>query len=68
VTAQTYPRVVIRPSTYRRAAGFTVTLYTGPGQSCHHQPSVFVETRQAADKCKIRFLTGEEITAGDMAA
>jgi hypothetical protein len=64
----TYPRVAVRRTTYRRVEGFTVTLYTAPGRSKHHQPSLFVESRRATLRCKARFLAGERITAGDLAA
>ena len=62
----TYPRIVVRKSTYRGKDGYTVTMYRRAGEHPSYVPRVFVETYRAAIRCKVRFKMGEEITLEDM--
>lgn len=54
--------VYIRPSTYRGKAGFSVKSRAGG----LFGTSIFVETREAAERCKARIRAGEEVTLQDM--
>jgi hypothetical protein len=62
----TYPRVIIRKCVYRRVNGYQVTLYRDKGDSGHYAPSVFVESRQAAERCSAKLLSGQDVTLDDM--
>jgi len=64
--AITYPRVIIRKCVHRRINGYQVTLYRDQGDSAHYAPSVFVESRQAAERCRDKLLSGQDVTLEDM--
>jgi hypothetical protein len=58
----TISRIVIRHHAYRGKVGYLVSLY----DDNPFRQQVFVETRQAAERCKLRFAAHEEITLEDM--
>lgn len=79
MVAATYPRVVIRreePRTCRTATGviythplearWCVTFYRRPGERAPFVRRVYVKTRASAERCRARFLAGEDITLKDM--
>jgi hypothetical protein len=62
----TCPRVIIRKRVHRRVNGYQVTLYRDKGDSGHYTPSVFVESRQAAERCRDKLLSSRDVTLDDM--
>ena len=66
MTETKYPRAVIRRVTHKGRAGFMVTKYTENGRKGRYAPRVFVETREAAERCAARFKRDLPIRVGDM--
>ena len=68
MTETRYPRAVIRRATHKGRAGFMVTKYDKDGRKGRYAPRVFVETREAAERCAARFKCDLPIRLGDMTA
>lgn len=60
-----YPRTVVRRARYHYRDGFLVRHYEHPGQG-YYAPGVFVDTREAAERCRAAFNRGQAPTMEDM--